>query len=356
MLNGQKISARTNGGGDGFLRPSDAVAMKTRKGISPPLPSSRHLPFDEQWPYAISPLRAYLCGVLTVWVIVILYHFVIFAIHAVRKRKITTISEAKNNKDDRRSLKKQPHSLHTAYSFRPIARMAEMPPKSPVYKPCTMSVIKVHRKLAKNIARRSVFRTRRKSRRELIRSKTKAKKAELLPISPSYELFKHMNSQPLRKEDGGERVTESRHYSFVFVSPSEKNIIEPQRSNDILPEETNDFAKNTHEEGCQEDANTTESNAFVILISSGVYEYTQKAHQKEALDLFNDLQIAHKTVDGMDPLQRELRNHLFQVSGIRGNYPQIFCCSSSDDNNLTFLGGYDWLQTMTFEDLRKIIA
>jgi len=112
----------------------------------------------------------------------------------------------------------------------------------------------------------------------------------------------------------------------------------------------------------QEDANNVENTAsssvktetrFVILISSGLYEYTQKAQQGEALDLFNDLQIAHETIDGMDPLQRELRNHLFQVSGVRGKYPQIF---TSYNNEHTYLGGYDWLQSMDFEDLRKIVA
>ena len=240
--------------------------------------------------------------------------------------------------------------------------MAEIPPKSPVYQPCKKSVVKVRRKLANKIARsRAAFRKRRQSRREFVRSakkKEQKQKAALLPTSPSYELFRHMNTQPLCNVDGG-RVTESRH---SFVSPSEKKIVEQQRINDIPPEENNEIANNAHEEAVEQEAtNSNEDTAssgektFVILISSGSYEYTQKAQQKEALDLFNDLQIAHKTVDGMDPLQREVRNHLFQVSGLRGNYPQIFKCCLSDDNSHTYLGGYDWLQSMDFADLRKIV-
>ncbi len=205
-----------------------------------------------------------------------------------------------------------------------------------------------------------------------------------------------MNSQPLSNVEGEGRVTEARH-SFVAA---EKEIVYPQSSNDVSPAEVNDRSASNYvplvetndttgksreepgredannieedtasssiiirEEPGREDANDTENIAsssvktetrFVLLISSGLYEYTQKAQQKEALDLFNDLQIAHETIDGMDPLRRELRNHLFGVSGLRGNYPQIF---TFDDNEHTYLGGYDWLQSVVdFDDLRKIVA
>eukprot|EP00984_Skeletonema_dohrnii_P018562 scaffold8686_cov91-Skeletonema_dohrnii-CCMP3373.AAC.3 len=242
--------------------------------------------------------------------------------------------------------------------------MAEIPPKSPVvYQPCKKSKVKVHRKLAKKIARRSASRQRRKSRRELARSKTSVKKASMTPTSPSCELFHHMNSHPWSKVDGGvQEVSESRH-SFVC---SERKIADPQSSKEIpFSEEGNDIAEGLRKElekenvdnvgtaSSGEQTSITETR-FLILISSGSYEYTQKAQQKETLDLFNDLQITHMTIDGMDPLQRELRNHLFQVSKVRGQYPQIF--SSSNDDNHTYLGGYDWLQSMSFEDLRKIVV
>jgi len=239
--------------------------------------------------------------------------------------------------------------------------MAEIPPKSPVvYQPCKKSKVKVHRKLTKKIARRSASRQRRKSRRELARSKTRVKKASMTPTSPSCELFHHMNSHPF--VGGVQEVSESRH-SFVC---SERKLADPQSSKEIpSSNEGNDIAEGLRKElekenvdnvgtaSSGEQTSITETQ-FLILISSGSYEYTQKAQQKETLDLFNDLQIAHVTVDGMDPLQREQRNHLFQVSGVRGQYPQIF--TSSNDDNHTYLGGYDWLQSMYFEDLRKIVA
>ena len=40
----------------------------------------------------------------------------------------------------------------------------------------------------------------------------------------------------------------------------------------------------------------------------------------------------------------------FAISSIRGNYPQIF---SSQDGNVRFLGGYDWLQHINLKDLKN---
>lgn len=227
-----------------------------------------------------------------------------------------------------------------------------------------MSIAKLRRKIGKKINVRLASRQRRKIRKE-VRTKARTKKATKLPTSPSYELFQHMNSQPLGRFDGGGEglVTES-HHSFV---PSVRKIVDQEISNDILPE-ANNISKDTCTEPIKEGVNKIENTApsyqetsitetrfLTVLHSSEVYEYTQKAKQKETLDLLNDLQILHVTIDGMDPFQRDMRNHLFGVSGVRGNYPQIFC-SSDGDHDHTYLGGYDWIQSMPFDDLRKIVA
>jgi hypothetical protein len=371
MPHDQNFSTRTSAGGV-FLRPSDAVKTKGIGRQDRSLPTSHKLtlptPFDDlRWPYAISPLQAYLCGVITVWTIFILYQFIMAARkRVVRRGKGKRKSQSvKRRNDDPRPSTHQHHNIYTTHSSRPCARMAEIPSASPVYQPSKMSMVKVHRKLAKKIRARSASRQRllRKSRREF-RSKTRAKKAAMLTTSPSYELFQHMTSQPLRKLDaGGEEVTDSRH-SFV---PSVRKIADQQSSNDTLSEAKDIAEEETRIEPGKEEVNNIENTAssdkktsiaetryLTVLFSSGVYEYTQKAQQKEALDLLNDLQISHVKIDGMDPLQRDTRNNLFAVSGVRGHYPQIFC--SSDGDNHTYLGGYDWLQSMAFEDLRKIVA
>ena len=93
---------------------------------------------------------------------------------------------------------------------------------------------------------------------------------------------------------------------------------------------------------------------LVVLISKGVHDYKQSANQSHALDLLSDLSIPYSIVDGMDVSQREERDGLFEVSGIRGNYPQIFTTDASGGHK--FLGGYDWLNSQTVEDLKAIVV
>ena len=87
---------------------------------------------------------------------------------------------------------------------------------------------------------------------------------------------------------------------------------------------------------------TKKTESMIVLISNGVADYNQKAHQNGALQLLADLKIPHKIVDGMDPNQIEKRNELFHISGVRGNYPQIFACDGSE--GVHYLGGYNWLE------------
>ena len=94
-------------------------------------------------------------------------------------------------------------------------------------------------------------------------------------------------------------------------------------------------------------------SSITVLISSGVNDYLQKANQKAALQLLIDFKIPYTVVDGMDPSQIETRNMLFNISGIRGNYPQLFQCESDDDDQLCFLGGYHWLEG---QDLAALVT
>ena len=97
-----------------------------------------------------------------------------------------------------------------------------------------------------------------------------------------------------------------------------------------------------------------EGKRLIVLISKGVHDYKQSANQSHALDLLSDLSIPYSIVDGMDVSQREERDGLFEVSGIRGNYPQIFTTDASGGHK--FLGGYDWLNSQSIEDLKAIVV
>lgn len=138
----------------------------------------------------------------------------------------------------------------------------------------------------------------------------------------------------------------------------------PKDGTPALLETTKDEQSSPHKESIQAmlgetlkgnspSADESKKSHLTILISNGVCDYTQAANQKAALDVLNDLSIPYKIIDGMDPSMREKRNSFFEISKIRGNYPQLF--SSSGDDAHIYLGGIDWLNSMNIEDLKAIV-
>jgi hypothetical protein len=99
----------------------------------------------------------------------------------------------------------------------------------------------------------------------------------------------------------------------------------------------------------------TQMARLTVLVSNGVYDYYQASNQRATLSLLRDLGIPHDVLDGMDASQRERRDAFFKISGIRGNYPQIFL-TSTDGDEVRFLGGYDWLNNIVFNDLEAILV
>lgn len=83
---------------------------------------------------------------------------------------------------------------------------------------------------------------------------------------------------------------------------------------------------------------------MIALISNGVSDRTQRDHQGRAFSILLSKRIPYVTVDGMDPEQRERRNELFQISGIRGQYPQYFF--QYPDQTISFLGGFETLDNL----------
>eukprot|EP00986_Skeletonema_menzelii_P017950 scaffold23186_cov63-Skeletonema_menzelii.AAC.1 len=60
---------------------------------------------------------------------------------------------------------------------------------------------------------------------------------------------------------------------------------------------------------------------ITVLISSGNFNHSQTANQNSALQLLNDLSLPYVTIDGMDADLKAKRDALFEISGVRGNYP-----------------------------------
>jgi len=77
---------------------------------------------------------------------------------------------------------------------------------------------------------------------------------------------------------------------------------------------------------------------LICLVSNGCHDRIQSANQSKALDWFTARKVPHTVVDGMDPEQREVRNKLFGISGIRGNYPQFFF--ELEDGTQNFFGNF----------------
>eukprot|EP00578_Thalassiosira_sp_NH16_P008162 CAMPEP_0181109716 /NCGR_PEP_ID=MMETSP1071-20121207/18325_1 /TAXON_ID=35127 /ORGANISM="Thalassiosira sp., Strain NH16" /LENGTH=122 /DNA_ID=CAMNT_0023193431 /DNA_START=279 /DNA_END=647 /DNA_ORIENTATION=+ len=83
----------------------------------------------------------------------------------------------------------------------------------------------------------------------------------------------------------------------------------------------------------------SEPKKLICLVSHGVHDRKQADNQSKALDWFGTRKVPHTVVDGMDPNQRERRNKLFEISGVRGNYPQFFF--EFEDGTIHLLGNFD---------------
>jgi len=60
------------------------------------------------------------------------------------------------------------------------------------------------------------------------------------------------------------------------------------------------------------------------------------------MTIFKAISISPKLVDGADAKERLRRNALFEISGMRGQYPQFFVANESGE--IKFLGGFDDLE------------
>ena len=83
---------------------------------------------------------------------------------------------------------------------------------------------------------------------------------------------------------------------------------------------------------------------LICLISQGCPDRTQSSNQENATNWLSARSVPYTIIDGMDPDQREERNILFGISGIRGNYPQFFF--EHPDGTFTFLGSFDKIEML----------
>ncbi|KAG7341581.1 SH3-binding, glutamic acid-rich protein [Nitzschia inconspicua] len=84
---------------------------------------------------------------------------------------------------------------------------------------------------------------------------------------------------------------------------------------------------------------------LIVLMSKSSGILSQRTNQDRAFAMLKGkFQMDDmETVDGSDPANKDLRNMLFDTSGIRGNYPQFFL-KSADGSATSFLGDFEWIE------------
>jgi hypothetical protein len=84
---------------------------------------------------------------------------------------------------------------------------------------------------------------------------------------------------------------------------------------------------------------------LIVLISKFSGTLQQRTKQDRAISILKGKKINNiEEVDGSAPINKDLRNLLFGISGVRGDYPQFFLLN--DQDNVTYLGNFDWLEYM----------
>ena len=84
---------------------------------------------------------------------------------------------------------------------------------------------------------------------------------------------------------------------------------------------------------------------LIVLLSKFSGTLQQRTKQDRALSILKGRKINNiEEVDGSAPINKDLRNLLFGISGVRGDYPQFFLLN--DQDNVIYLGNYDWIEHM----------
>jgi len=85
----------------------------------------------------------------------------------------------------------------------------------------------------------------------------------------------------------------------------------------------------------------------LVLVSLQSMDREVNSNQQHTTTVLDANKVNYKTLDGADPANKEKRNELFAISGLRAKYPQFF--KVGDDGKPSFWGDYEKFQ-MTNDD------
>jgi hypothetical protein len=82
-----------------------------------------------------------------------------------------------------------------------------------------------------------------------------------------------------------------------------------------------------------------EANERVLVLYSGMSN--NRTNQERAFTILDGMGVVYDKIDGADAVNKDRRNELFDLSGLRGAYPQFFVIK---DGISSFVGGWDAFQ------------
>ena len=125
---------------------------------------------------------------------------------------------------------------------------------------------------------------------------------------------------------------------FSTATSIEKNKLVPAVKNEAQPTSKPSNDGNAGAQTKPFDA-TTETHAILLISSYGSGGGGQQAKCTKLRDTISALKIRFVDVDGADGSNKDKRNELFGISGIRGGYPQTFIQTSA--GVVKFVGDYE---------------
>ncbi|DBA02486.1 TPA: hypothetical protein N0F65_010958 [Lagenidium giganteum] len=88
------------------------------------------------------------------------------------------------------------------------------------------------------------------------------------------------------------------------------------------------------------------SKRCIVLTSSTSMFADQKGQITMMAAILKGNRIVYTEIDCSLEENREARDKYFQVSGIRGNYPQVFLQDKTNPNDITFVGSFEQVQQL----------
>lgn len=125
-----------------------------------------------------------------------------------------------------------------------------------------------------------------------------------------------------------------------FESAHESGTLSSELGGTVLEIDVDASAKNKSN-GTDKSYLSASTSSLLVLISRQSLTREVVANQERAFAILKSKGIVFETIDGADPANKDVRNNLFEISGIRAKYPQFFLVQNGE---MDFWGDWDRFQ------------